>query len=92
VPRLRPIWLVLRKLDLRPRWIETFRTRKGWHVWIKLTRAISRGARVALQAVLGSDPRREELNLMRVIAIERHDIRGTWAERWNLLFAHKLTP
>ncbi len=83
---------MLRKLGLRPAFIEYFRTRKGWHVWIRLRRGLDRGERVALQALLGSDPRREELNLMRVIGIRRNGIRGEWSERWNLLFRHKLTP
>lgn len=92
LPRLRPIWLVLRKVGIRPVFIESYRTRKGWHLWIRLERGIGAGSRVALQSILGSDPRREELNAMRVIAIERNHIRGHWRERWNLLFGGKLTP
>ena len=83
---------MLRKVGIRPAFIQYFRTRKGWHIWIRCTRALSAGVRVALQSVLGSDPRREELNAMRVIQIEWHGIRGAWANRWNILFESKLTP
>lgn len=57
-----------------------------------MARSLSAGVRVALQSVLGSDPRREELNIMRVAAVELYGIRGPWARRWNLLFESKLTP
>jgi hypothetical protein len=91
-PRLFPIWSVCRLVGVRPACVEYFRTRKGWHLWIRLQRPLEPAERVALQAVLGSDPRRETLNLMRVLAIRRNNIRGHWRTRWNLLFSTKLTP
>jgi len=91
VPRLHPIWRLCRLVGLRPVWIESFRTRKGWHVWIRLRERLTPAERVAFQACAGSDPRREELNLMRVVAIRRNDPGPYWRERWNLLFERKLT-
>jgi len=46
---------------------------------------------VAAQAILGSDKKREELNLMRVLAIRRNPKLDRWTrERWNLLFDYKI--
>ena len=41
---------------------------------------------VAIQAILGSDFRRETLNLMRVLS----EPRGAGRKRWNILYEHKL--
>jgi hypothetical protein len=74
-------------LDIRPQYIRFDRTRHGWHVVIRLPRALDKLATVALQAVLGSDPRRETLNLMRALSVkwDAHNSR-----RWNILFREKL--
>lgn len=90
VPRLYPVWRLCRLVGVRPVWIETFRTRKGWHVWIRLRERLTAGERVAFQACAGSDVRREELNLMRVVSIRRRDPGPFWRERWNILFERKL--
>ena len=90
VPRLYPLWRLARLVGVCPVFIETFRTRKGWHVWIRLRETLTNAERVAFQACAGSDPRREELNLMRVIAIRRHDPGPFWRQRWNLLFERKI--
>ena len=71
---------------LRPLWVRYDRTRHGWHVVIQLPRAIHPAATVALQAILGSDPRRETLNLMRALA----EPKGLGASHWNILFREKL--
>jgi hypothetical protein len=90
VPRVRPLWSVLRVVGLRPTWIRTDRTRRGWHVIIGLTSRLQPAETVALQAILGSDDRREALNLMRVIAIRKNPPAAFWKNRWNLLFSSKL--
>lgn len=90
VPRVRPIWSVFRVVGLRPAWIRTDRTRRGWHVVIGLRENLQPAETVALQAILGSDDRREGLNLMRVIAIRKNPPPAFWKNRWNLLFSSKL--
>jgi hypothetical protein len=81
---------VLRTIGLRPQWLRTDRTRRGWHVIIKLTRSLLPAETVAVQALLGSDSRRESLNLMRAISVQRRDPGAFWRRRWNLLFTYKL--
>jgi len=90
VPRMRPMMAVLRTIGLRPIWLRTDRTRRGWHVIIKLTRALQPAETVAVQALLGSDSRRESLNLMRAMSVTRRDPGRFWRGRWNLLFSSKL--
>jgi len=86
-PPMRPVWTGLRICGLRPRWIQHRRTQHGWHVIISLTRRLPAAETVALQAILGSDRRRENLNLMRVLALPKHS--RFFQQRWNLLFLEK---
>jgi hypothetical protein len=67
------------------------RTRKGWHVIIfgDFQRTLTPAETVALQFCLGSDNRRETLNLMRVLNLKG---KSEWeSKRWNLLFKEKIT-
>lgn len=89
-PKMGPLWVTLRTCELRPQWIEYRRTRKGWHVVIRLWRPLQPAETVAVQAVLGSDRRREGLNLMRVLAMRQKGATDFWRVRWNLLFSRKL--
>jgi hypothetical protein len=90
-PKLFTIWSVCRIIGVQPVWIESTRTRRGWHLRVYLDDRLTPAELVAFQAVCGSDRRREMLNLMRVLAIRRTPIRSRfWRARWNLLFAHKL--
>lgn len=73
-------------LHINPTWIRHDRTKRGWHVSVRLSKSLSPAEIVALQAVLGSDPRRESLNLMRVI-FQRWE---RAPQRWNLLYREKL--
>jgi hypothetical protein len=89
-PRLRPIFTVLRIVGVRPdrqRGILLERTRRGWHVIIKLREKLKPAETVALQACMGSDGRREALNLMRARC---HRVTPYWGRRWNILFSGKL--
>lgn len=83
-PHLRPVWTVFRLLGIRPISIRLDRTRRGWHMVIRCDRCFTPVEKVALQAVLGSDARRESLNLMRVINGHGGD------KRWNVLYREKL--
>jgi hypothetical protein len=90
VPRVRPLWAVCRIVGVRPLTIRTDRTRRGWHVLIVLAERLCPAEIVALQAIMGSDDRREALNLMRVIAIRKRPPAPFWRDRWNILFERKL--
>lgn len=59
------------------------RTRRGWHVVVAVTQALSPAITVAAQACLGSDLKREAFNLMRI----QHLPRGYFRGRWNVLYA-----
>jgi hypothetical protein len=82
-PSLRWLYAIARVVHVRPVWVRYDRTRRGWHVLIRWSRTWAPAELVALQAVLGSDPMREGLNLMRVMRHPR-------ASTWNLLFSRKL--
>jgi len=61
--------------------IRALHTRKGWHVYIDLTNKLSDMEVVALQAILGSDWKREALNWRRAHRKE--------CKNWNVLFFEK---
>lgn len=62
------------------------RTRHGYHVVVGVE-AVNLGpaAVVAAQAILGSDPKREAFNLMRVGKLAT--LPAFWRSRWNVLYA-----
>lgn len=68
------------------------RSRRGWHGELVVSGWWTPAEVTALQAVLGSDPRRELCNLVRVRALKRMTPAGRryWGTRWNVLFAEKL--
>lgn len=60
----------------------------GHHVMVKLADGVPALAAVAIQAILGSDWRREAFNLQRALVLaEAPDF---WHYRWNVLYASKL--
>ena len=89
-PPTRGIWRVLRIVGVRPRYIRYDRTRHGWHVVIGLTMSLTGAELIAIQAILGSDYKREALNLMRLISMRVHPASTYWIERSNILFSSKL--
>lgn len=60
----------------------------GHHVMVKLNTGIPALAAVAIQAILGSDWRRETYNLGRALVLA--DAPAFWQFRWNVLYANKL--
>lgn len=89
-PSLRECWSILSLCDVRPRLICDTRTRRGWHRTIQLSQRLTSAELVALQSCLGSDPRREALNLMRVLSQRKDGATNFARARWNLLFERKL--
>ena len=61
------------------------RTARGWHVVVGVRRRLSPAIVVAAQAILGSDPKREAFNLMRVQQL-RH-LPAFWRSRFNVLYS-----
>lgn len=83
-PSLPAMMETARVLRLKPKWARYDRTARGWHVIIRWNRDLTPGETVALQLLLGSDPKRERFNLGRILA------GGGANSRWNLLFSRKL--
>jgi hypothetical protein len=78
------ITFALDMLALRAEYVRYDRTRRGWHVTVKLSRAISPLRVVALQAICGSDPHREIFNLARVSNLR--NVPERWRSQWNVFF------
>jgi hypothetical protein len=87
-PNYRGICHVLRTLGLVPLRVLYRRTRKGWHVVLEHNGELSPTEQVCAQFALGSDRKRELLNLMRVMRLPNAP--KFWRERWNLLYGYKL--
>lgn len=91
-PSARSLYACCRIVGVSPLWLCYRRSTHGWHIIMAIRDQLEPAEIVALQACCGSDPRREALNLMRVLSIRRKGIGGFWSTRWNLLYAYKLQP
>ena len=89
--RLPRLWSTCRIIGLRPHTIRIDYTRRGWHLLLFFRERFHPAEIVALQTILGSDYRRERLNLMRVLGMRRTPVNAKfWRARWNILYAYKL--
>jgi hypothetical protein len=66
------------------------RSRRGWHVAVKVSEPLPPAEQVALQLALGSDNHREVLNLARIRGMRQNGATAFWRGRWNLLYGRKL--
>ena len=68
------------------------RTYKGWHIIVVLDRELAPPEIIALQAILGSDIKREALNMARWLGVRNkyNKLPKFWKQRWNLLFKEKI--
>lgn len=74
-------------LSIRPHMLRIDKTKHGYHLVIVWSETLSKAETVAIQAILGSDYKRELLNLMRV----RSKAKGKFCEQfWNILYDHRL--
>lgn len=89
-PKLRSTWVDLRLWELCPSYILDVRTKHGWHRIIRVRKSLLNSELIAASAILGSDKRRESLNLMRALSIRTGDVSRFARSRWNLLFERKL--
>ena len=89
LPRMISILARLRVIGLHAVWISYRRSRHGWHIEIRVNAKLKPSEQVAAQAVLGSDLRRESMNLRRAISL-RLNPSNFWSKRWNILYEKKL--
>lgn len=75
---------VCRVHRLRVMWWEIHRTRNGYHVVIHVAQRVSFARVILLQAVLGSDWRRETFNSRRANAWR--NVPAFWRNRANVLY------
>lgn len=90
-PRFLSIFTLLRMCGLHVQYMRDDRTRKGWHRIIQIRERLSPSELVALQALCGSDRRREGLNLMRVLRSRERGMSDFEGARWNILYSRKLS-
>ena len=70
-------------------WIRWDRTQHGWHVTIQVRQKLTLAETIAAQAILGSDTKREMLNLARCISLRKRPSRY-WEARANILYSRKV--
>lgn len=90
IQRASKLLYCLRVIGLRARWMRYSRSAHGWHVEIGINVTLAPSEQVACQQALGSDPRREVMNLRRTISLRVHKHSRFWRKRWNLLFKVKI--
>lgn len=86
-PPLGPSLQLLRRAGFKPVWCSWRRSPggHGWHVvWCVRPRPQTPAEVTALQAILGSDAKREASNLWRARNWSR--MSPFWRERWNVLY------
>lgn len=73
-----------RVLRLHREAILTYRTANGWHILLFVRERVSPPIVVAMQAIAGSDWRRETFTLQK--ARRLHGVSRYWRERYNTLY------
>lgn len=71
--------------------LRRYRTKRGWHVELYSNLYLKPAESVALQAILGSDFKREAFNLFRAHRLSLAPAFWRALPRWNILHARKLT-
>ena len=89
-PRIVPFLCRLKTIGIKAKWFAYSRSRHGWHVEIGIAAKLTEAETVAAQFALGSDPRRETMNLRRAISLRVHKHSPFWRKRWNILFRRKM--
>jgi len=84
-----PLQSLAHTLGVKVLWQRWDRTRRGWHLIIKIAQRLTIAEIIAAQAILGSDRDRERLNLARAISVRLRPSRF-WKARANLLYRRKL--
>ena len=98
----RAMWILAARLNRAGYEITAYEWREstnGWHLKIELDPHPAPIEAVALQAICGSDPKRESCNIQRAREVERwarlmddsgtdigREARNFWSGRWNVLY------
>ena len=77
-------WVLNVAVATRPVWVRQDRTRNGWHITVGIGRRLSPVRVVLVQALMGSDWRRETFNARRVARLPY--VAPLWRSRWNVLY------
>jgi len=77
-------WVLYVAVACRAEWVRIDRTRRGYHVCIRVNRNLSMLRVILVQALLGSDWRRETFNARR--ASRMRYVGPFWRERVNTLY------
>lgn len=85
-----PLQSLAHTLGLKIVWQRWDRTKRGWHLTVKVRQKLTLAEIVCCQALLGSDPARERLNLARAISLRLHPSKF-WQARANILYRRKVT-
>lgn len=89
VPSVGEVAYLLSRAQLRLNWWRQRRSRsgKGWHIVLDVSPRPRTCMEVAaLQAMLGSDPRREACNINRARMVDAGRVPSFWRKRWNVLY------
>lgn len=82
------------RVDFKDFTLSRYRTARGWHIVVYHRRRTGRRLKlyfmVALQALLGSDWKRETFNLYRAGKVDNAPKDWQKLTRWNTLYSHKL--
>jgi len=84
-----PIESLCHIAGLSVEWIRWDKTEHGWHVTIQVREKLTLAETIAAQAILGSDRKREMLNLARCISLRKRPSRY-WEARANILYSRKV--
>jgi len=85
-PAIGRLTALCRLMALHPVAVRYSKTRRGWHVVIRVRERLTLIQSVTVQAILGSDPFREAFNFARA----RTEPGPYWASRANILFEQKV--
>lgn len=76
--------MVARLHRLRVRWVRFDRTRNGYHMVVNVAQRVALSRVILLQALLGSDWKREAFNSARVL--DTRNVPLFWRQRVNVLY------
>jgi hypothetical protein len=84
------LFSLARVIGITPESVCYKRTRRGWHLAVRFLETFSRIELIALQCILGDDPMRGALNLMRERQMKKVKAGKYWQSRSNILYSKKL--